>query len=106
MPRSVAAPRLLDYERACLACHPAPYGSLLVTRKRIVDELVVKARGALRARELARRPRRGRRRPPRARRRSRAGVARIAKSGLHHAALSEAALLATLESLTAAESGR
>jgi len=102
----VAAPALLDYERACLACHPAPYGSLLVTRKRIVDELVVKVEAALRSRALARR-------------RGEAGgdddtreaalaarVERIAKSGLHHATLSEAALLAALESLAAAEGGR
>ncbi len=102
---NVAAPTLLDYERACLGCHPAPYGSLLVSRKRIVDERVVQAEAALRARELARQ------------RGEAAGtaegdaalaasVARIARSGLHHAALSEAALLGVLESLTADEAAR
>jgi hypothetical protein len=33
-------------------------------------------------------------------------VARIARSGLHHATLSEAALLGVLEALTAAEPAR
>ena len=96
----VAAPRLLDYERACLACHPASYGALLLTRKRIVDEAVVKVETALRTRALARRRGEGE------------GTAahdaalaqqldHITRSGLHHAALSEAALLAALESLRA-----
>jgi hypothetical protein len=102
---AVAAPRLLDYERACLACHPAPYGALLVTRKRIVDEGVVKLEAVLRARALARR--RGQAGGDDVREAALAAQAeRIAKSGLHHAALSEAALLAALESLTAAEAGR
>jgi hypothetical protein len=102
---SVATPRLLDYERACLACHPAPYGPLLLTRKRIVDELVVKLEAALRVRSLARQ--RGEAGGDPAREAALAAQAeRIAKSGLHHSALSEAALLAALESLTAAESGR
>lgn len=96
----VAAPALLDYERACLACHPAAYGSLLVTRKRIVDELVVKVEAALRARALARR--RGEGAGNEAREAVLAAqVSDIAKSGLHHSTLSEAALLAALESLTA-----
>jgi hypothetical protein len=101
---TVAAPGLLDYERACLACHPAPYGSLLVTRKRLVDEALVKVEAALRARALARR--RGEAAGDAARE---AGIAaqleRIAKSGLHHAALSEATLLQALETL-GAEEGR
>jgi hypothetical protein len=101
----VAAPGLLDYERACLACHPAPYGSLLVTRKRIVDENVVKLEAALRARELAR----GRGEPAgdgvRDAARA-AAAARIARTGLHNAALSEAALLALLEELAAEGAGR
>jgi hypothetical protein len=101
---TVAAPSLLDYERACLACHPASYGSLLVTRKRIVDEAVVKVEAALRARSLARR--RGEAGGDAAREAAIAAqVERVAKSGLHHATLSEAALLAALESLTA-EGGR
>jgi hypothetical protein len=95
---NVAAPRLLDYERACLACHPAPYASLLLSRKRLVDERVVAVEAALRGRELARA-------------RGEGGgsaeadavlaerVSRIARSGLHHAPLSEAALFALLESL-------
>jgi hypothetical protein len=99
-----AAPSLLDSERACLACHPAPYGSLLLTRKRIVDDLVVRAESALRSRELAR-----------ARGESggaaaldaalAARVAAVAKSGLHHTGLSETVLLAVLEALTATEGG-
>jgi hypothetical protein len=97
---AIAAPVLLDYERACLACHPASYGSLLVTRKRIVDELVVKVEAALRARALARR--RGETGGQDVREAALAAkVERIAKSGLHHATLSEAALLTALESLTA-----
>jgi hypothetical protein len=102
---SVAAPSLLDYERACLACHPAPYGSLLVTRKRIVDERVVAVEAALRARELARG--RGEATRGAARDAERAAmVARIARTGLHHAALSEAALLGLLEELAAEDAGR
>jgi hypothetical protein len=101
----VAAPRLLDYERACLACHPAPYGPLLVTRKRIVDEAVVKVEAALRARALARH--RGEAGGDAVREAALAAqVERIAKSGLHHAALSEAALLAALEALTVTEEAR
>jgi hypothetical protein len=101
----VAAPSLLDYERACLSCHPAPYGSLLVSRKRIVDELVVKVEAALRERALARR--RGENAGAEVTDADRAAqVARIAKSGLHHAALSEAALLAALEALTSQEGAR
>jgi hypothetical protein len=102
---NVAAPTLLDYERACLACHPAPYGSLLVTRKRIVDEGIVKAEAALRARELAR----GRGEADGTAERDAAlaaSVARIARSGLHHATLSEAALLGVLDALTAPEPAR
>ena len=102
---NVAAPRLLDYERACLACHPAPYAALLVTRKRIVDETVVKVEAALRGRELARR--RGETDAPADRDAAlAAGVARIARSGLHHATLSESALLAILDSLTSGEAKR
>jgi len=102
---AVAAPRLLDHERACLACHPAPYGALLVSRKRIVDELVVKVEAALRARALAReRGEAGEAGPGEAA--LAAQVSRIAKSGLHHAALSEAALLAALEALTGEEGAR
>jgi hypothetical protein len=97
---SVAAPRLLDYERACLTCHPASYGGLLVTRKRIVDELVVKVEAALRARGLARRRDEAVGEPGREAAFA-ADVERVARSGLHHAALSEAALLAALEALTA-----
>lgn len=100
-----AAPTLLDYERACLACHPTPYGSLLLSKKRIVDDLVVRAEGALRAREFARG--RGEAAGTAAGDEAlSASVARIAKSGLHHAGLSEAALLSLLESLTAQEAGR
>jgi hypothetical protein len=101
----VAAPRLLDYERVCLACHPAPYGSLLVTRKRIVDQRVVELEAALRARELAR----GRGEPggDAGRDSARAAAAaRIARTGLHNAAVSEAALLEMLEALTADGSPR
>ena len=102
---NVAAPTLRDYARACLACHPAPYGSLLVTRKGIVDEGIVKVEAALRARELAR----GRGEAAGSAEGDAAlaaGVARIARSGLHHATLSEAALLGVLESLTAGEARR
>jgi hypothetical protein len=102
---SVATPRLLDYERACLACHPAAYGSLLLTKKRIVDDLVVRAESALRSRALARE----RGEPAGAAARDAqvaARVAAVAKSGLHHAGLSEAALLTALEALTTEEGGR
>ena len=101
----VAAPGLLDYERACLGCHPAPYGSLLLSKKRIVDDLVVRAEAALRKRELAR----GRGEPAgvaAADAALAARVASIARSGLHHAGLSEAALLSVLESLGAQEAAR
>jgi hypothetical protein len=101
----VAAPGLLDHERACLGCHPAPYGSLLVTKKRIVDERVVALEAALRARSLARA--RGESVAGAERDAARAAeVARIARTGLHNAALSEAALLALLEELAAEEPRR
>jgi hypothetical protein len=53
-PGEEARPRLVDYERACVGCHPSEYGALLLTRKRLVDGLVVEAEAKLRARELAR----------------------------------------------------
>jgi hypothetical protein len=96
---------LLDYERACLTCHPAPYGSLLVTRKRLVDESVVEVEAALRARALARA--RGEAAGTSEQDADRAAtVARIARSGLHHAVLSEAALRELRASLFAAEAAR
>ena len=102
---NVVAPALLDYERACLTCHPAPYGSLLVTRKRLVDERVVEVEAALRARELARA--RGEASGTAEEDAARAArVEHIARSGLHHAALSEAALREISETLRAAEAAR
>jgi hypothetical protein len=102
---SVVSPTLLDYERACLTCHPAPYASLLVTRKRLVDERVVEVEAALRERELARaRGEASGTAEDDAVRAER--VAHIARSGLHHAALSETALRELLEMLGAAEAER
>lgn len=102
---NAASAGLVEYARACLACHPAPYGSLLVTRKRIVDEGVVGVEAALRARELAR----GRGEAAGTAQDDAAvaaAVARIARSGLHHATLSEAALVGLLDSLHHAEAAR
>jgi hypothetical protein len=96
--KDVAQPTLLDYERACLACHPASYASLLVSRKRIVDELVVGVESALRARALARQ--RGESAGSEAADAAFAAqVERVARSGLHHSELSEAALLVALDAL-------
>jgi hypothetical protein len=101
----VAAPTLLDYERACLTCHPGPYGALLVTRKRLIDEGVVKVEAALRARELARE--RGEALAATEEDAARAAaVARIARSGLHNVAFSDGALLELLRSLDASEATR
>jgi hypothetical protein len=49
-----ARERLVDYEPACRSCHPAEYGALLLTRKRLVDGLVVEADARLRSARLAR----------------------------------------------------
>jgi Zn finger protein HypA/HybF involved in hydrogenase expression len=101
-PASVVKPSLIEYERACLTCHPAPYASLLATKKRLVDESVVKVESVLFARALARRlgdsPA-----SPSGESAATAAVAVITRSGLHHAALSEAVLLELLESLRATE---
>jgi hypothetical protein len=71
---------------------------LLVSRKRIVDELVVGVESALRARALARQ--RGESAGSEAADAAFAAqVERFARSGLHHSELSEAALLVALDAL-------
>jgi hypothetical protein len=88
-PREARA-RLVDYEPACRACHPAEYGALLLTRRRLLDGLVVEAGARLRAAQLARA-------------RGDAGDARdfgvlaseidaLARSGIHNLPLAEAIL--------------
>jgi hypothetical protein len=93
---SVAKPSLLDYERACLTCHPPEYGSLLVSRKRIVDGLLVQVEAARRSRELA--ARRGERIGPETPALGEA-IELLARTGLHHPVLAERALEKALEEL-------
>ena len=75
---SVAAPALLDYERACLACHPAPYGSLLVTGSASWTSGREGRGGAARARARPRPRRGGRQRRARRGARGRRGAHRDA----------------------------
>jgi hypothetical protein len=97
-----AGARLIDYERACASCHPAEYGALLLSRKRILDGLVVGAETALRTRDLAL-ARGDAADPPR----DSAGLAGeldlLARSGAHNPALAEAILRRLGESLRPAE---
>ncbi|HET6304655.1 MAG TPA: cytochrome c3 family protein [Myxococcota bacterium] len=93
-PEAMAETRLVDYGRVCAACHPPQYAALLLTRQRILDELVVRGEGELRRLELA--GRRGERADD-------AGLAvaaqrmrDLARSGIHHPDLAEAILRAEL----------
>jgi hypothetical protein len=96
---SIAAPRLLDHERRCVACHTPEYGQLLLTRRRILDELVVRSEAALRARQLA--ERRGEGAADGDLSQTAARIDRLARSGIHNADLAEAVLRAVLEGLRA-----
>ena len=86
--------RLIDYERACASCHPSEYGALLLTRKRLVDGLVVEAGARLRAAQLARE------RGDDAGSQDLSAVAAeldaLARSGVHNVPLAEAILRGTL----------
>jgi hypothetical protein len=92
--------RLLAYERACTRCHAPEYGTLLLTRKRLLDGLLLDAEGRLRASELA--ARRGEA-PERSAERQRlaATLQGLGRSGLHHPELAEALLRSALASLDA-----
>jgi hypothetical protein len=92
--------RLLAYERACTRCHAPEYGTLLLTRKRLLDGLLLDAEGRLRASELA--ARRGEA-PERSAERERLATTlqRLGRSGLHHPELAEALLRSALASLDA-----
>lgn len=92
--------RLLAYERACTRCHAPEYGTLLLTRKRLLDGLLLDAEGRLRASELA--VRRGEA-PERSAERERLArtLQSLGRSGLHHPELAEALLRSALASLDA-----
>jgi hypothetical protein len=89
-PADAPGARLRELERACVGCHAPEYAPLLVTQRRALDALLVRAEGALRGAELA--ARRGEAvaspAPPDAARR----VRDLGASGLHHPALAEALL--------------
>jgi hypothetical protein len=91
--------RLLAYERACTRCHAPEYAALLLTRRRLLDGLLLDAEGRLRAAELA--ARRGEVPEPAAgHERLAAALRELGESGLHHPELAEALLrqhLATLD---------
>lgn len=96
---SLATPRLLDHERRCVACHTPEYGQLLLTRRRILDELVVRSEAALRAQQLA--ARRGEGVADSDASRTADRIERLARSGIHNPDLAEAVLRAELERLRA-----
>lgn len=98
-PEASTGTRLLDYERGCVGCHVPAYGQLLLTRKRILDELVVRAEAALRRAELAERRGDAGAAPARARAADR--IARLAASGVHNAELAERLLREELSRLDA-----
>jgi hypothetical protein len=93
-PEAMTGTRLVDYGRECAACHAPQYATLLLTRQRILDELVVRGESELRRLELAER---------RGERAGDAGLAvaaqrmrELARSGIHHPDLAEAILRAEL----------
>jgi hypothetical protein len=96
---SIESPRLLDHERRCVECHTPEYGQLLLTRRRILDELIVRGEATLRSQQLAAR------RGERAEDAATSGVARrierLARSGIHNPDLAETVLRAELERLGA-----
>jgi hypothetical protein len=101
-PADLATAGLLDHERACLRCHPEPYGRLLVTRKRRLDDLVVRSETALRRLTLA--AERGEGRAPDAAQAEL--LSRVARSGLHNPELGEALLRELLLALEAGEGSK
>jgi hypothetical protein len=88
-PADAPGARLRDLERACVGCHAPEYAPLLVTQRRALDALLVRAEGRVRGEELA--ARRGEAiRPagPDVARR----VRELGASGLHHPAFAETLL--------------
>jgi hypothetical protein len=96
-PEASTGTRLLDYERGCVDCHVPAYGQLLLTRKRILDDLVVRTEAALRRVELA--ERRGEADAVAAGARAADRVARLAASGVHNPELAERLLREELSRL-------
>lgn len=93
-----AGARVADYARACVECHPAEYGELLLARVRLLDAASLRVETAARAEELA--ARRGEPTAPPAlldaiRREARA----LAGRGAHNPDAAERRLLALLERL-------
>ncbi len=91
---AMAEPTLSDYAAACTRCHPESYGELLLSRRRILDGLLVRAEARRRSRELARR---------RGESAEAAGpgeaeaLVRLAESGAHNPDLAERILRAALD---------
>ena len=96
-PEALAETRLVDHGRTCAGCHPPQYGELLLTRQRILDELVVRAEGEIRRRELA--ERRGERASSEDLAVAAQRMRSLARSGLHNPDLAEAILRAELGQL-------
>jgi hypothetical protein len=86
-------------ERRCVECHTPEYGQLLLTRRRILDELVVRGEATLRSQQLA--ARRGERAEDAALSRIARRVERLARSGIHNPDLAESVLRAELDRLGA-----
>ena len=82
-----AGAALIDYERACVACHAPEYGALLLSKKRLVDVTVVEAEAELRALELA--GARGEEGVPPALRGTAAELDLLARASAHNPALAE-----------------
>jgi hypothetical protein len=97
MPRG----RLVDHGRTCTGCHPPQYGELLLTRQRILDELVVRGEGEIRRRELA--AQRGEAEAAEDLAAAARRVRGLARSGLHNPDLAEAILRAELGKLAPPE---
>ncbi len=98
---AVAEPNLSGYAARCAGCDPQSYGELLLTRRRILDGLLVQAEARRRSRELARE--RGEAAPPDALEEAEALI-RLAESGAHNPDLAERILEEALGG-TATEGG-
>jgi hypothetical protein len=92
---------LVDFARVCLSCHPAEYGSLLLSRQRIVDGLLVEADAELRERSA-----RGGDSPPAELQALARDLAVLARSSAHHPALAESVLRALRDRTHAREGER
>jgi hypothetical protein len=99
-PEAQTSTRLLDQQRVCIECHEPSYARLLVARKQILDDLVVRVEFELRRIDLADdRGEASADSSDEARATMLEEVGRMARSGLHHPDLAEAFLGQQLQQL-------